>query len=47
VQSLILDGRCDQVKESVDWLLDRMEEEEDTGWKVSVVALVLITLKTL
>ncbi|HUW67704.1 MAG TPA: hypothetical protein VMW20_06600 [Candidatus Nanoarchaeia archaeon] len=47
VQSLILDGRSDQVEESVDWLLDGLEEEEDTGWKVSVVALVLITLKML
>jgi hypothetical protein len=43
VQSLILNERSDQVEESVDWLLDRLEE--DTGWKVSVVALVLITLK--
>jgi hypothetical protein len=47
VQSLILDGRFDQVEESVDWLLDRLEDEEGTGWNVSVVALVLITLKIL
>jgi len=45
VQSLILDERSGNVGPSVDWLLDRLEENEDTGWKVSVVSLVLITLK--
>jgi len=42
VQSLILDGRSGDVGDSLDWLVDRLEESE---WKVSVVALVLITLK--
>ncbi len=42
VQSLILDGRSWDVGGSLDWLVDRLEESE---WKVSVVALVLITLK--
>lgn len=47
MQSLILDGHSDQLEESVDWLLDRLENEEETNWKVSVVALVLITFKML
>ena len=42
VQSLILDGRSGDVGGSLDWLVERLEEIE---WKVSVVALVLITLK--
>ena len=42
VQSLILDGRSGDVGRSLDWLVDGLEESE---WKVSVVALVLITLK--
>ncbi|MCG7850104.1 MAG: hypothetical protein MIO93_13135 [ANME-2 cluster archaeon] len=45
VQSLILDERSENVGPSMDWLLDRLEESEDTDWKVSVVSLVLITLK--
>lgn len=45
VQSLILDGHSGNLERSVDWLLDRLEESEDTGWKVSVVSLVLITFK--
>ena len=45
VQSLILDGHSGNVGRSVDWLLDRLEESEDAGWKVSVVSLILITLK--
>ncbi len=42
VQSLILDGRSGDVGGSLDWVLERVEVGE---WKVSVVALVLITLK--
>ena len=42
VQSLILDGRSGDVGDSLDWLVERLGESE---WKVSVVALVLITLK--
>ena len=42
VQSLILDGRSGGVGDSLDWLVERLEESE---WKASVVALVLITLK--
>lgn len=45
VQSLILDGHSGNLEGSVDWLLDRLEESEDTGWKISVVSLVLIALK--
>ncbi|MCK4937119.1 MAG: hypothetical protein KAR85_00775 [Methanosarcinales archaeon] len=45
MQSLLLDGHSGNLERSVDWLLDRLEESEDTGWKVSVVSLVLITLK--
>jgi len=42
VQSLILDGRSGDVGGSLDWVLGRVELGE---WRVSVVALVLITLK--
>ena len=42
VQSLILDGRSGEVGASLDWLVESLEKSE---WKVSVVALVLITLK--
>jgi hypothetical protein len=42
VQSLVLDGRSGDVSGSLDWLVESLEESE---WKVSVVALVLITLK--
>ena len=42
VQSLIFDGRSGNVGDSLDWLVDRLKESE---WKVSVVALVLITFK--
>lgn len=45
VQSLILDGHSGNLERSVDWLVDRLEESEETGWRVSVVSLVLITLK--
>ncbi|MCL7412267.1 MAG: hypothetical protein M8353_01435 [ANME-2 cluster archaeon] len=44
VQSLILDGHSMNVVGSVDWLLDRLDESEDTGWNISVVSLVLVTL---
>lgn len=42
VQSLIHDGRSGDVAGSLDWVLERVEGGE---WKVSVVALVLITFK--
>ncbi len=42
VQSLILDGRSGDVEGSLDWLVEKIEESE---WKVSVVALLLITIK--
>jgi len=42
VQSLILDGRSGDVEGFLDWLVEKLGESE---WKVSVVALVLITLK--
>lgn len=45
VQSLILDGHSGNIGRSVDWLLDRLDESEDTGWNISMVSLVLITLK--
>ncbi|MCL7415134.1 MAG: hypothetical protein M8349_03605 [ANME-2 cluster archaeon] len=45
VQSLILDGQSESLERSVSWLLDRMEGAMDAEWKVSEVALVLITLR--
>ncbi|MDW7775684.1 MAG: hypothetical protein SCH39_05005 [Methanosarcinales archaeon] len=44
MQSLIRDEHSGDLERSVYWLLDRLEESE-SGWNVSVVSLVLITLK--